>query len=190
MASIDVNKLKVGVAFQDEFGEPYRVIKYDFSKMGRGKANIKVKAKNLLTGSIVMKSYLSGGRVEEVQLEKREMQYLYNDGTTAFFMDPRSYEQTEIPMSVLGDDEKYLIEGETVWVMYWGERVLGVDLPASVVLSIIETEPSAKGNSVSNVFKGAKTNSGLALSVPLFINEGDKVKVNTLTGEYVNRVNE
>jgi elongation factor P len=190
MSSIDVNKLKVGVAFQDEFGEPYRVIKYDFSKMGRGKANIKVKAKNLVTGSTVIKSFLSGGRVEEVVLEKKETQYLYNDGTTAFFMDPRNYEQTEIPMTVLGDDEKYLVEGEYVWVMYWGDKVLGVDLPASVVLTVTETDPSAKGNSVSNVFKGAKTNSGLAISVPLFINEGDKVKINTLTGEYVNRVNE
>lgn len=190
MSSIDVNKLKVGVAFQDEMGEPYKVIKYDFSKMGRGKANIKVKARNLLTGAIVLKSYLSGGRVEEVTLEKREMQYLYNDGTVAFFMDPRSYEQVEIPMDVLGDDEKYLVEGEYVWVLNWGEKVLGVDLPASVVLTVVETEPSAKGNSVSNVFKNAKTNSGLSISVPLFINEGDRVKINTLTGEYVNRVNE
>lgn len=189
MAAIDVNKLKVGVTFADESGDPFRVLKYDFAKIGRGNANIKVKARNLLTGAIVQKSFTSSHRVEAVDLEKKELQYLYTDGGTAFFMDPRSFEQVEIPMGVLGDDEKFLVEGEMVWVLFWSEKVLGVDLPASVVLTIAETEPSARGNSVSNVFKGAKTNSGLTVQVPLFIKEGDKVKVNTLTGEYVNRVN-
>jgi elongation factor P len=189
MSAIDVNKLKVGVTFEDENGDPFKVMKYDFAKIGRGNANIKVKARNLLTGAIVQKSYGSGNRVEEVLIEKKELQYLYNDGKTAFFMDPRSFEQTEIPLEVLGDDLRYLVDGENVWVQYWDEKVLGVDLPASVVLTITETEPGAKGNSVTNVYKPAKTNSGLQVQVPLFIGEGDKIKVNTLTGEYVNRVN-
>jgi elongation factor P len=165
-------------------------MKYDFTKMGRGGATIKVKAKNLLTGSIVTKSFHSGGRVEAAELEKKELQYLYNDGQLAFFMDPRSFEQIEIPMSILGDDEKYLVEGEHAWVQSWNEKILGVDLGASVVLTVTECEPGTKGNSVSNVYKPAKTNSGLLVQVPLFIREGDKVKINTLTGEYVNRVND
>lgn len=190
MAGIDVNKLKVGVTFQDENGDPYKVVKYDFIKMGRGGANIKVKARNLETGSIVQKSYQSGNRVESISIEKKEMQYLYNDGFNVVFMDPRSFEQIEVPLTILGDDIYYLVEGEYAWVQFWGEKVLGVELPASVVLLVTESDPSAKGNSVSNVFKSAKTNSGLTVQVPLFINEGDKIKVNTLTGEYVNRVNE
>src|SRR5687767_13041813 len=111
MAVIDVNKLKVGVTFLDE-GQLFRVLKYDFSKMGRGSANIKVKAKNLITGSIVTKSYLSGNRVEQATLEKKEMQYLYSDSVKSYFMDPRTFEQVEVELELLGDDVKYLVEGE------------------------------------------------------------------------------
>lgn len=190
MASIDVNKLKVGVTFVDENDQPFRVLKYDFTKMGRGGATIKVKARNLISGAIVTKSFQSGNRVEEAVLEKKELQYLYHDEKIAYFMDPRSFEQLEMPLDVLGDDEKYLVEGERAWVQFWDDKVLGVELPASVVLTVSETEPGAKGNSVTNVYKPAKTNSGLNIQVPLFIHEGDKVKINTQTGEYVNRVNE
>ena len=190
MSVLDVNKLKIGVTFADEKGDPYKVMKYDFAKIGRGNANIKIKARNLLTGAIVQKSYTSGNRVEAIEVEKKELQYLYNDGTAAFFMDPHTFEQTQIAMDILAGDEKYLVEGERAWVQFWGDKVLGVDLPASVVLTIAECEPGAKGNSVTNVYKPAKTDSGLTVQVPLFIREGDKVKLNTQTGEYVNRVNE
>lgn len=189
MAEIDVNKLKVGVTYQED-GQLFKVMKYDFSKIGRGSANIKVKARNLLTGSIVTKSYLSGNRVEQAALEKQEMQYLYQDGAKAYFMNPHTYEQVEIELETLGEDIKYLVEGENVWVLKWEERVIGVEIPPSVVLTIAETEPGAKGNSATNVYKPAKTNSGLMLQVPLFIKEGDKVKVNTSTGSYTMRVND
>ena len=140
MGMIDVNKLKVGVSFVDENGEPYKVLKYDFSKIGRGGANIKIKAKNLLTGSIVTKSFGSGNRVEELNLEKKEMQYLYKDAEKGYFMDPKSFEQIELPLQIIGDDVMYIVEGEMVWLMFWGERVIGVAVPAAVILTIAETE--------------------------------------------------
>lgn len=185
---IDVNKLKEGVTFLDG-NEPFKVMKYSFSKMGRGKANIKLKARNLNTGAIVTKSFLSGNSVEEANLDKQQLQYLYADGETLHFMHPISFEQHEIEKQILGDDLNYLVEGEKVWVLSWEEKVLGVELPASVVLEVAETGPGEKGNSATNVLKPAKMSSGLVVQVPAFIKEGDKLKINTQTGEYVNRVN-
>ena len=185
---IDVNKLKVGVTFTEE-GIPFRVMKYDFTKMGRGNATIKVKAKNLFNGSIVTKGFISGNMVEDIMLEKKHLQYLYKDDEKAYFMDPVSFEQCEIPLTVLGDDVKYLVEGEKAWVLFWDEKILGVELQASVVMEIVESEPGARGNTVSNVLKPAKTASGLVVNVPLFINVGDKIKINTETGQYTSRAN-
>lgn len=185
---IDVNKLKVGVTFTEE-GVPYRVTKYDFTKMGRGHATIKVKAKNLYSGSIETKGYISGNMVENITLEKKHLQYLYKDEDQAYFMDTVSFEQFEIPLAVLGDDVLYLVEGEKAWVLFWDEKILGVEVQASVIMTIAETEPGARGNTVSNVLKPAKTTSGLTVMVPLFISEGDTIKVNTESGEYTGRSN-
>jgi len=185
---IDVNKLKVGVTFTEE-GQPFKVMKYDFTKMGRGNATIKVKAKNLFTGAIVTKGFISGNMVEDITLEKKHLQYLYKDDDKTYFMDPVSFEQCEIPLKVLGDDVKYLVEGEKVWVLFWDEKILGVELAASIVMEIVESEPGARGNTVSNVLKPAKTASGLTVMVPLFINVGDSIKINTETGQYTARAN-
>lgn len=185
---IDANKLKMGVTFAED-GAPWKVMKYEFSKMGRGNANIKVKAKNLINGSIVTKSYLSGSMVEEMTLGKKHMQYLYKDDDKAFFMDPISFEQTEISLSVLGDDANYLVEGEKAWVLSWEDMVLGVELAASVVMEVTEAEHWEKGNSVSNLTKPVKVSSGVTIMVPLFIRTGDKIKINTVEGTYINRVN-
>lgn len=184
-----VNKLKVGATFAED-EQPYKVMKYEFIKMGRGSANIKVKARNLLTGAIVTKSYLSGGRVEEVTLNKVEMQYLYNDGQKAYFMDPRTYEQIEMDLDVIGDDIKYLVEGGEAWVQSWEDKVLGVEIPPAVILTVAKTEDWVKGNSATNVYKPAELESGMIVQVPLFIKVGDKIKVNTTSGTYTNRANE
>lgn len=183
-----MNKLKVGVTFTEE-GQPFRVMKYDFTKMGRGNATIKVKAKNLFSGSIVTKGFISGNMVEDISLDKKHLQYLYKDDDKAYFMDPVSFEQCDIPLTVLGDDVKFLVEGEKVWVLFWDEKILGVELAASVIMEITESEPGARGNTVSNVLKPAKTASGLTVNVPLFINVGDKIKINTETGQYTARAN-
>ena len=184
---INVNKLKEGVAFLDN-NQPFKVLKYSFAKMGRGKANIKVKAKNLITGAIVTKSFLSGNSVEEAGLDKKQLQYLYADGETLYFMDPVNFEQYEIDKVVVGDDLNYLVEGEKIWVLFWEEKVLGVELPASVVLEVVEAGTGEKGNSATSILKPVKTNSNLIVQVPAFIKKGDKLKINTQTGEYINRV--
>jgi len=189
VAMIDVNKLKVGVTFT-EADQPYRVMKYDFTKMGRGNAVIKVKAKNLFTGSIVTKSFISGNVVENIALDKRHLQYLYKDDSLAYFMDPVSFDQFEIPLTVLGDDVLYLVEGEKSWVLFWEEKILGVELPASTVMEVTEAEPGSRGNTVSNVLKPVKMATGLVVMVPLFIGVGDKIKINTETGGYTGRSNE
>ncbi len=186
---IDVNKLKVGVAFADE-GAPWKVMKYEFTKMGRGNATIKVKARNLFSGSIVTKSFQSGNTVEDIALEKKHLQYLYKDEEKLYFMDPISFEQIELPVSIVGDDVNYLIEGEKAWVLYWGERVLGVEVPASVIMEVTEAEHWEKGNSVSNLTKPIKVASGMTIMAPLFIKTGDKIKINTEEGSYIGRVNE
>ena len=179
---IDVNKLKVGVTFTED-QTPYRVTKYDFTKMGRGHATIKVKAKNLFTGAIETKGYISGNMVEDITLEKKHLQYLYKDDDRAYFMDPVSFEQVEVPLKILGDDLLYSVEGEKAWVMFWGEKILGVEIPASVVVEISETEPGARGNTVSNVLKPDKTACGLTVMVQLFISVGNTIKVNMYSGE-------
>ena len=185
---IDVNKLKVGVTFVDE-ETPWKVMKYDFIKMGRGGATIKVKARNLVSGSIITKSFQSGNMVEDIALEKRHLQYLYKDDEKIYFMDPISFEQVELPVSTVGDDISYLVEGEKSWVLYWNERVLGVEVPASVVMEVTEAEHWEKGNSVSNLTKPVKVASGLTVMAPLFIKKGDKLKINTEEGSYIGRVN-
>lgn len=186
---IDVNKLKVGVTFADE-GSPWKVMKYDFIKMGRGGAVIKVKAKNLVSGSIVTKSFQSGNVVEDIALEKKHLQYLYKDDTKIYLMDPISFEQLELPLSVVGDDVNYLVEGDKAWVLSWNELILGVELPASVVMEVTEADHWEKGNSVSNLTKPVKVASGLTVMVPLFIKKGEKIKINTAEGTYIGRVNE
>jgi elongation factor P len=184
---IDVNKLKEGVTYM-EGGQPHKVIKYSFSKMGRGKANIKVKVKNLITGALTVKSYLSGNSVEPVEIEKKSLQYLYKDGDLLYLMDPISFEQIEIEKSLVGDDLNYLVEGEKIWVQFWGEKVVGVELPASVILKVVETGPGEKGNSATSILKPATLESGVVIQVPAFIKEGDKLKINTQSGEYVSRI--
>ncbi len=185
---IDVNKLKVGVTFTED-DAPWKVLKYDFIKMGRGGATIKVKARNLLSGSIVTKSFQSGNRVEDISLEKKHLQYLYKDDDKAYFMDPISFDQTEILLSVLGDDVNYLVEGEKAWVLFWGEKILGVEIPAAVVMEVTEAEHWEKGDSVSNLTMPVRVASGLTVMVPLFIKKGDKIKINTEEGTYIGRVN-
>jgi len=186
---IDVNKLKVGVTFTEE-GQPFRVMKYDFTKMGRGNATIKVKAKNLFNGAITTKGFISGNMVEDITLDKKHLQYLYKDEEKAYFMDPVSFDQFEIPLSVLGDDVIYLVDGEKAWVLFWGDKILGVELPASTIMEVIEAEPGARGNTVSNVLRPVKVSTGLTVMVPLFIKVGDKIKVNTESGSYTGRSNE
>lgn len=187
---ISVTDLKNGITFLSE-GKPYRVVKYTFTKMGRGGALVRVTARNLETGSAEEKTFSSNTKVDEVSTAKRKLQYLYKDGGDAVFMDPGSFEQVEIPLSILGDNTLYFKEGESINVLFWsssdGDKPLDVEIPPKITLEVTQTDPGVKGNSATNIYKPAVCENGLALRVPLFINTGDSIVVDTKNGQYVER---
>jgi elongation factor P len=184
---INVNQLRNGRAFELE-GEPFLVLKYGFTKMGRGTGNVKVKCRNLKTGAVVSKTFITGNKVQDIQLQRKKRQYLYSDADKSVFMDPESFEQLEIADDLLSEQKQYLIDGMEVQVLFWEDEALAVELPAKLEYEVKETGPGEKGNSATNVFKPAVLLNGLRVKVPLFINIGDKVRVDTRTGEYVERV--
>lgn len=187
MALINVTELRNGTVFA-EGSVLWQVLSYEHIKMGRGSGTIKIKAKNLRSGAITERSFQTGGRVEAANVEKRKAQYLYKDGENYNFMDPVSFEQFPISKSVMGDAAKYLKEGLELNLIISDEEALGVELPNSLIYEISETGPEEKGNTVSNVYKDAVLDNGLVVKVPMFMSAGEKVKVDTRTGQYVERV--
>lgn len=185
---ITATDLKNGITFLLD-DKPYKVVKYSHTKIGRGGATVRVSARNLETGELTEKTFNGGAKVDEVATSKSRMQYLYNDGERATFMDPSSYEQTEISVDILGDTIYFMKEGSEVDVLFWEGKALSVDIPPKVVLEVVQTDPGVKGNSATNVYKPAKLENGLEVKVPLFIKTGDKVRVDTRTSEYIERSN-
>ena len=169
--------------------QPYYVVDYQHFKMGRGKANIRTKLKHIKTGAVVEKVFGSGDSFKPPDMEDRKMQYLYENVGEMTFMDSETFEQVAVPVDNLGDAKWYLIENEEYKVLFLDGEAISVDLPASVILEVTQTEPSARGDTVSNVTKPATLQNGLTVKVPPFIKEGDKVKVDTRTGEYLERAN-
>jgi len=183
---IVVSELRAGTVFEEQ-GSLLQVLSYEHIKMGRGSANIKVKVRNLRTGSTTEKSFINGAKVNDVQVMKKDMQYLYKDEESVYFMNPETYEQILIPLAII-PEHAFLKEGETYTISFMGEEALTVNLPPKVELKVVETPPGIRGNSSSNVFKDAVLENGLTTKVPLFINEGDTVRVDTRTGAYTERV--
>jgi len=169
--------------------QPYYVVEYHHFKMGRGKANIRTKLKHIKTGGVVEKVFSSNDSFKAPDMEEKKMQYLYENTGEFFFMDSETFDQISIEIDKLGDAKWYLLENQDYKVMFLDNEALSIDLPASVVLEVVETEPFAKGDTVSNVTKPAKLQTGLAVKVPPFVKEGDKVKVDTRTGLYLERAN-
>ena len=186
MNMISVQDLRTGVTFKLD-GEPYVVLKYEHIKMGRGSATIKVKVRGIRNGNVVEKSFINNARVEEANVERKQIQYLYKDGEKFVFMDPNSFEQSEILPGVIGDQEPYLAEGGNVWVQFYEAKPIGVELPLKMKFRVVECDPGVKGDTATNLYKQAKLENGLKLRVPMFINEGEEVVVDTRTGEYVER---
>ena len=197
---IDVTNLRSGTTFQLD-GIPYLVLKYTHTKMGRGTANVRLQARNLKTGAIEEKTFMSGGRVEEAPTFKRQMQYLYSarkqgtssaysDSDVAVFMDPTNFEQIEIPQRIIKEQIRFLKDGEMVDILFWNQIPLSIELPPKVKLLVRETGPGVKGNSATNIWKPATLENGLVVKVPLFVEVGDKIVVDTRTGEYVERAKE
>lgn len=184
---IPVTGLRSGTTFEDK-GEIFEVVSYQHTKIGRGSANIKIKAQNLKTGQQVQKTFISGSRVEEAYTKKKKLQFLYEDSESLVFMDLKTYDQFPIKTSVLGNRKKFLKEGETFEVLFFEDIILNVILPKLMELKVTETSPGVRGDTVSNVFKPATLENGMQIKAPLFIKQGDKVKVDTRSGEYVERV--
>ena len=178
--------LRAGVTFLAN-DKPYRVIKYILVKQGRGGATVRVTVRNLESGGVEEKTSSSNVKVEDISIQNSQLQYLYSEGSTAMFMDPRSYDQIEVPLKTIEEDIKYIKEGQTVSVLFWEEKALGIEIQPKIILEITDTPPGVKGNSASNIYKTAKLENGITTKVPLFINTGEKIVVDTRTGEYVER---
>lgn len=180
-----VTDLRAGANFA-EGNDIFEVLSYTHIKMGRGSATIKIKIRNLRSGSTTEKGFINGAQVSEILLEKKELQYLYNDGKNASFMDPVSFELHTIPLTNL-DGYKYLKDGETASVRFYGEEPLALLLPPKVTLKVVETPPGVKGDSASNMYKEATLANGIKTKVPLFIDVGDSIVVDTRDGSYTKR---
>lgn len=182
-----MTKLRAGVNFEEN-GVPYRVLKYEHTHVSRGGGTVKVKARNLNSGAMANLTYKSTAYVEEIEVARKKLQYLYEDEGNLLFMDPVSFEQVGVSKEVVGSQASFLVEGEEVWVIILEDKILDVDLPPNLVFAIAETGPGEKGNSATNVFKPAVLTSGLVVKVPLFMEAGDKVRVDTRTGDYIERI--
>lgn len=183
---ISVTELKAGTIFEEQ-GNLLQVISYEHIKMGRGSANIKVKVKNLRTGTTIEKSFINGAKVNNVAVFKKDLQYLYKDSENAYFMNPVTFEQITISLKTMGSDNYYLKEGENFNISFLGDEALSLNLPPKMEFKVEETAPGVKGNSATNVFKDAILENGLKTKVPLFIKNGDVIRIDTRTGAYSER---
>ncbi|MCX7770690.1 MAG: elongation factor P [Proteobacteria bacterium] len=170
-------------------GEPYEIIDFQHVKMGRGGAIVRTKMKNLKTGYVMENTFRSGEKVERPNLEEKEMQFLYKSDNDYVFMDNESYEQINISEGLVGDNKDYLMENMNVRILFFQGNPIGIELPTFVELKVVETVPGIKGDTVSGGGKPAKLETGATIQVPLFINEGDVIKIDTRTGTYIERVN-
>ncbi len=184
---IDVNELRKGVTFELD-GNLYKVIEYDHHKPGRGKATIRVKARDLRSGNVRDLSFISGDRIQDVRLDYHTVQYLYSDGSFYHFMDLDTYEQPALRAEVVRDAAPYLVEGVECKLTFFGNEPLDIELPTTVDLKVVEAETAIKGDRATSVTKRVVTETGFEAQVPAFIEVGDVIRVDTRTGAYVTRV--
>ncbi|HZK87243.1 MAG TPA: elongation factor P [Syntrophomonas sp.] len=183
---ISVNDFKTGVTIEFE-GVVYQVVDFQHVKPGKGAAFVRAKLKNVKTGGTVEKTFRGGEKVPRAHLDKREMQYLYSDVDGFVFMDNENYEQISLSKDDLGEGAKWLMENMTIGIMMFNTEIMGVELPNFVELTVTETEPGIKGDTATGATKNAKLESGAVVQVPLFINEGDRLRIDTRTGQYMER---
>ncbi len=171
-------------------GSPYAVVDFQHVKPGKGNQFTRCKLRNLLTGQLLERTFKSGERFEVPNVEFRDTTYLYKDDSGYTFMDKSSYEQLALNDAEVGENKNYLIENLEVQVMLYNERPVGIQVPNAVNLRIVKTDPGFKGNTVTNTFKPATLETGYVIQVPLHMKEGDLIRVDTRTGDYVERVNQ
>lgn len=183
---ISVNEFKNGLTIEVD-GELWRVVEFQHVKPGKGSAFVRSKLKNLRTGAIQEKTFRAGEKVNQAQIDRKKMQYLYADGDNYVFMDTNTYEQLELPGSQIEEELKYMKENMVVSIIMFGTETLGVELPNTVDLEVKETEPGIKGDTSSGGSKPATMETGLVVQVPFFVSEGDVLTINTSDGTYISR---
>ena len=186
MPAITTNDLKTGMHLEVE-GNLVQVVDFQHVKPGKGHAFVRTTLKNTRSGAVVEKTFRAGEKVERVSVDKREMQYLYNDGTDYVFMDNTTYDQINVTAATLGPAASFMVEGSTAVLSMYGSEIVGVDLPAAVELEITECEPGIQGDRVSGARKPATLATGFVVQVPLFIEPGERIRVDTRSGEYLSR---
>lgn len=184
---ISTNDVRPGMALNLPDGL-FQVVEYQHTKPGKGKAFVKMKLKNLDSGSLVERTFRAGENVQDAKIDRREYQYLYKDDMGFHFMDAETYDQMAVPTDLIGDAASFLSEGMTVQLPIFEGNPLGIDLQAAVELEVTYAEPGVKGDRVSGATKPVTTETGLVVQAPLFIEQGDVIKVDTRSGDYITRV--
>ena len=184
---ISAGDFRNGLTFEFE-GNVYQVVELQHVKPGKGAAFVRTKMKNVMTGAVVERTFNPTEKVEPARIERKEMEYLYEDSGLYYFMDQETYEQTPLSEDQLGDALKFVMENMTVKILSYKGNVFAVEPPTFVELTVTETEPGVKGNTATNVTKPATVETGATITVPMFVNEGDVIRIDTRTGEYMERV--
>jgi elongation factor P len=185
--AISTNDLKNGITLEID-NVLYQVVEFQHVKPGKGGAFVRSKIRNLRNGAVIDRTFNAGVRVEQAILDRKDMQFLYRDGEDYVFMDLESYDQQHVSPVALGDAADYMVENSVAVIAFYNDEIVTVEIPASVELTITETEPGIQGDRVSGATKPATLETGKVIKVPLFVNQGDKVKVDTRSGDYMTRV--
>jgi elongation factor P len=184
---IDVNQLRRGTSFEFS-GNLYKVTEYEHNKPGRGKATIRVTVRDLRTGSNVQLTFNSGERVQDVRLDKRVMQYLFDDGQFYTFMDIETYEQRQVAHDLFTSDAKYLTDNLELELLFYENEILDYELPITIEMDVVEAENAVAGDTATGAKKEIITQTGLKVKTPLFVNVGDRIRIDTRSGEYLTRI--
>jgi elongation factor P len=183
---ISTGDLKRGMAIELD-GDLWSILEHHHIKMGRGSAQTRLKMRNLKTGAIIERSFQAGEKFRRAILDKKTVQYLYREDSTYHFMDTETYEQTPLSAELLGDVTNYLTDGQTVELLTYQDEPIGADLPPSVEMTVAQSDPGLRGDTASAGTKPATMETGLVVQVPLFVNEGERIRIDTRTGQYIER---
>ncbi len=184
---ITAGDFKNGITFEMD-GQVYQVVEFQHVKPGKGAAFVRTKLKNIITGATIEKSFSPTDKLPKAHIERKDMQYLYNDGELYYFMDVETYEQLPLNKETIGDSLKFVKENMIVKILSYKGNVFGIEPPTFVELVVTETEPGFRGDTATNVTKPATVETGATIKVPLFVNQGDTIRIDTRTGEYMERV--
>lgn len=189
MAQVSTNDLKQGMKVEID-QQPYTVVNLQFVKPGKGQAFTRTKIKNLLTGRVIEKTFRSGEKLDIADVEELEMRMLYQDGENAVFMDDKTFDQIEIPLTQIGEVTQWLMDDHVYAIIFYKKDPINIDPPIFMEMEVVETDPGVRGDTASGrVLKPAVTESGAKIQIPIFIEQGERVKIDTRTGEYVSRSN-